>query len=208
MRRSWLTEIGQPCCLLRSRPIQSSPVRVSSRVPRPRGHIPGSRPENGEKSGISVGRRILAGQRGRFRCCLFYVGCGLSRDGHRPEKEAHRSPALYRRLVPDTLWAVAGPLVPPFGNRRQGGGTAPLDDRTVFTAVVYVLTSGCVWRRLPAEFAVSPATAHRRFTEWTKAGLWMRLLRTAAVEIPGELEWVRAIANAAATRAGTSAPSS
>ncbi|WP_460999464.1 transposase, partial [Streptomonospora sediminis] len=103
--------------------------------------------------------------------------------------------------MPDSLWEAAAPLIPSFGTRRQGGGTAPVDDRTAFTAVVYVLTSGCVWRRLPAEFAVSPATAHRRFTEWTKADLWRRLRAAAAAGTPGELGWACAIADAAAARA-------
>ena len=52
------------------------------------------------------------------------------------------------RLVPDELWALAEPLIPKFKARPQGGGTAPVDDRAVFTAIVYVLTIGC-----PAEFA-------------------------------------------------------
>ena len=56
---------------------------------------------------------------------------------------------LSLRLVPDELWALAEPLIPKFRPRPQGGGTAPLDDRAVFTAIVYVLTSGCAWRDLP-----------------------------------------------------------
>ena len=40
----------------------------------------------------------------------------------------------------------------------------------MFTAIVYVLTTGGAWRHLPAEFGVSPATAHRRFVAWTEAG--------------------------------------
>jgi transposase len=47
--------------------------------------------------------------------------------------------------------------------------------RHLFTAVVFVLTSGCSWRLLPPSFGVTVPTAHRRFTEWTKAGLWRRL---------------------------------
>lgn len=50
------------------------------------------------------------------------------------------------RLVPDELWALVEPLIPRFRPRPQGGGTAPLDDRAVFTAIVYVLASGCAWR--------------------------------------------------------------
>ncbi|MGW1786622.1 transposase [Streptomyces sp. NPDC002143] len=67
---------------------------------------------------------------------------------------------LSRRLVPDELWELTAPLMPRFTSRPQGGGTAPVDERAVFTAVVYVLTSGCAWRYLPESFGVEPATAH------------------------------------------------
>jgi transposase len=110
---------------------------------------------------------------------------------------------LSRRLVPDELWQLAAPLMPRFTSRPQGGGTAPVDERAVFTAVVYVLTSGCAWRHLPESFDVSPATAHRRFTVWTEAGLWRRLHRAALNEIGagGELDWTSAIVDAASGRA-------
>ncbi|MEU6895556.1 transposase [Streptomyces sp. NPDC046557] len=90
---------------------------------------------------------------------------------------------LARELVPDGLWRIAAPLIPPFRPRRQGGGTAPVADRKAFTAVVYVLTSGCAWRYLPPMFGTSPATAHRRFAAWTKAGLWRRLHRAVLDEL-------------------------
>lgn len=67
------------------------------------------------------------------------------------------------RLVPDELWELVEPLLPPFTPGPQGGGTAPVDERAVFTAAVYVLTSGCAWRHLPLSFGVSAPTAHRRF---------------------------------------------
>ncbi len=87
---------------------------------------------------------------------------------------------LSKRLVPDELWELVAPLLPLCAARPQGGGTAPRDERTVFTAVAYILTSGCAWRYLPESFGVSPATAHRRFSVWTEAGLWRRLHRAAA----------------------------
>ncbi|MET8966099.1 transposase [Streptomyces sp. NPDC004074] len=59
---------------------------------------------------------------------------------------------LSQRLVPDGLWSLVDPLLPSFSARPQGGGTAPVDERAVFTAVVYVLTSGCAWRHLPENF--------------------------------------------------------
>ncbi|WP_370267740.1 transposase [Streptomyces sp. V4I8] len=77
------------------------------------------------------------------------------------------SAGLSKRLVPDELRELAAPLLPSSAACPQGGGTAPSDERAVFTAVVYALTSGCAWRHLPPTFGTSPATAHRRFTVWT-----------------------------------------
>lgn len=108
------------------------------------------------------------------------------------------------RLVPDPLWTVVAPLLPGFRPRPQGGGTVPRAGREVFTAVVFVLTSGCAWRDLPPSFGVPPATAHRRFTAWAEAGLWERLRRAPARE-PGlgaDREWAAAIVDAALSRRG------
>jgi transposase len=97
---------------------------------------------------------------------------------------------LSKRLVPDELWELAAPLLPSFAARPQGGGTAPCDERAVFTAVVYALTNGCAWRHLPPTFGTSPATAHRRFTDPCALllALWTRRVRddtrTRASRIP------------------------
>jgi transposase len=106
-------------------------------------------------------------------------------------------------LVPDGLWELVAPLVPRFAPRRQGGGTAAIDDRAVFTAIVFVLTSGCAWRHLPPSFGVSAPTAHRRFTAWTEAGLWPRLHRRILDRLGsrGEIDWSSAILDAASVRA-------
>jgi transposase len=110
---------------------------------------------------------------------------------------------LGQDLVPDGLWEIVEPLIPPQTERPQGGGTRNVDDRAVFTAVVYVLTTGCAWRHLPAQFGVSKATAHRRFVAWTQAGLWRRLHR-AVLDRLGEraaIDWSRAVVDAASVRA-------
>ncbi len=54
----------------------------------------------------------------------------------------------------------------PFSRSRpQGGGTAPIDQRAVFTAIVYVLISGCAWRSqcMPGADMITsiPARQHR-----------------------------------------------
>jgi transposase len=110
---------------------------------------------------------------------------------------------IRQTLVPDGLWEIVEPLLPAQQARPQGGGTAYVEDRAVFTAIVYVLTAGCAWRHLPAEFGVSKATAHRRFVAWTQAGLWRRLHR-AVLDRLGEqaaVDWSRAVVDAASVRA-------
>jgi transposase len=106
-------------------------------------------------------------------------------------------------LVPDGLWEIVEPLLPAQRERPQGGGTRYVEDRAVFTAIVYVLTTGCAWRHLPAEFGVSKATAHRRFVAWTEAGLWRRLHRAVLDRLGAQkaIDWSRAVVDAASVRA-------
>jgi transposase len=117
---------------------------------------------------------------------------------------------LSRRLVPDRLWNIVQPLVPVPKIRPQGGGRSRVGDRAVFVAVVYVLTSGCAWRRLPVTFGIAVPTAYRRFVEWNGVDLWQRIY-DAVLESGSSgpsadtdeplLDWARAIRDAAKARA-------
>lgn len=78
-------------------------------------------------------------------------------------------------IVPEGLWEIARPLLPPARVRPQGGGVANIDDGAIFAAIIYVLVSGCAWRALPPCFGASKSTVHRRFLIWSRAGLWARL---------------------------------
>lgn len=109
------------------------------------------------------------------------------------------------RLVPPSLWAAVEPLIPPAKVRRQGGGRGRVSDRAIFTAIVFVLTSGCAWRHLPATFGVTVPTVHRRFQEWTEAGLWMRLRRVVADGAVDDAEWLRLVLDAAERRGARAA---
>ena len=110
---------------------------------------------------------------------------------------------LSLRLVPDALWEIVEPLIPRFAARPQGGGSTPADDRAVFTAIVYVLTSGCAWRHLPPSFGVTVPTAHRRFSTWVRTGVFEKLHREVLDRLgsEGELDWTAAILDAASVRA-------
>ncbi|MER5417636.1 transposase [Streptomyces virginiae] len=71
-------------------------------------------------------------------------------------------------IIPDGLWEIAEPLIPPSKVRAQGGGTPDTPDETLFAAIIYVLVSGCAWRALP------PCIGRRPKTSWTRAasGPW------------------------------------
>ena len=109
-----------------------------------------------------------------------------------------------RTWAPDDLWDIARPLIPAPPRRRQGGGRRRTDDRAVLAAIVYLTQAGCSWWKLPATlFGVSRATAHRRFTEWTSGGLWVRLHQQLLHQLGeiGKIDWSRAVVDAIAIRA-------
>ena len=71
--------------------------------------------------------------------------------------------------VSDELWAKLEPLVParqrareqPY-RRKPGGGRKPMPARRVFSAIVYVLRTGCQWKALPCLDQDDAATLARR----------------------------------------------
>lgn len=74
------------------------------------------------------------------------------------------------RLVPDELWAVIEPL---FSRHRQSPkeGRRPVDNRTLFTSIVFLLKTGVGWRDVPIELGASSRTVRRRLKAWTDQGL-------------------------------------
>lgn len=100
---------------------------------------------------------------------------------------------IVERLVPDELWGLFERVVPPAPSRPQGGGRRRYGDREVLAAMIFVATSGCAWKQLPPSFGPSGPTAHRRFSEWSKARVWAKLHRLVLDELGarGELNWTR-----------------
>ncbi|MEV0502157.1 hypothetical protein AB0I84_31820 [Streptomyces spectabilis] len=99
---------------------------------------------------------------------------------------------LSHRLVPDELREPDAPLLPSYSARPQG---------VLFTAVVYVLTSGL---RLTEPYKVSLARAHLHCTAWAEATeAWRRPHRNVldGLGAAGELNWTSAIVDAASVRA-------
>uniref|UniRef100_UPI001423DFE9 transposase n=1 Tax=Thalassoroseus pseudoceratinae TaxID=2713176 RepID=UPI001423DFE9 len=60
----------------------------------------------------------------------------------------------------------------PVHEQSPEGGRKPIDNRTVFTSVVFLLKTGIGWRDLPIELGASSRTVRRRLKQWTDMGLW------------------------------------
>ena len=82
---------------------------------------------------------------------------------------------MSRPLVPDALWAVLEPLLPPEPPKPKGGRPR-LSDRAALTGILFVLQSGIPWEMLPQEMGCGCGmTCWRRLRDWQEAGVWDRL---------------------------------
>jgi putative transposase len=81
----------------------------------------------------------------------------------------------------ERFWSLARRLIPkPAKPHPFGGGRPRVPNRAVLAAIIFVLRTGCQWKALDATGLGSGSTAHRRFQEWVRAGLFFRLWRVAA----------------------------
>ena len=80
------------------------------------------------------------------------------------------------RGVPDGIWAVFEPILPPVV--WKGNGRKPKGNRECLHGLFYVLVSGIAWEMLPVCFP-SYKTIQRRWKRWLKLDLfhsaWKRL---------------------------------
>jgi putative transposase len=97
----------------------------------------------------------------------------------RQEQTRKRSPnnkttSGYR--ISDELWTVLEPLLPKHVNtHRFGGGRPRKPDRICADGIFYVLRTGCQWKALNETEICPASTAHDRFQEWVKAGVFLKL---------------------------------
>jgi transposase len=81
-------------------------------------------------------------------------------------------------LMPDALWEEIQPLLPkPPKTHPFGGGRPRVSDRRAMDAIFFVLRTGCQWNALNKTGLCSSSSAHRRFQEWVKAGVFLAIWR-------------------------------
>ncbi len=101
---------------------------------------------------------------------------------------------MRKLLVPDDLWAIVDPLLPPEPPKPKGGRPR-VPDRACLTGILFVLKTGIPWEYLPQEMGCgSGVTCWRRLRDWQAAGVWDRLHHTLLDRL-GEayrIDWDRA----------------
>lgn len=111
---------------------------------------------------------------------------------------------MARPLVDDELWEIVEPLLPPSPPRKTRAGRKRLDNRRVFTGIVFILQSGLAWELLPQEMGCgSGMSCWRRAYEWQQAGVWDKLHRVLLNKLRGahRLDFSRVIADSSSVRA-------
>jgi putative transposase len=105
--------------------------------------------------------------------------------------------------IPDVLWERIRSLLPPRPPHRFGGHNPRVDDRRAMDAIFFVLRTGCQRNALNATGICSSSSAHRRFQEWTAAGVLVNLWALGLQEydeLKG-LDWERLAMDGAMTKA-------
>src|SRR5919108_5858836 len=96
--------------------------------------------------------------------------------------------------MPDWLWARIEPLLPVRPSHPLGCHNPRVPDRAAMNAILLVLRTGMQWNALNAAGICSSSSAHRRFQEWTQAGVFEEFWRQGLLayeELRGiEWEWL------------------
>ncbi len=84
--------------------------------------------------------------------------------------------------IPDVLWDRLVPLLPRRPSHPLGCHNPRVADRKAMDALFFLLRTGCQWGAWDATGICSHSSAHRRFQEWTAAGVFVNLWATGLQE--------------------------
>lgn len=82
--------------------------------------------------------------------------------------------------VSDRFWGAFSQVLPTRVNtHRFGGGRPRRSDRDCLNGILFVLRTGCQWNALSATGICPSSTAHDRFQDWVRSGVFERLFDLA-----------------------------
>lgn len=85
--------------------------------------------------------------------------------------------------IPDQLWELLEIAIPAHVNPHPfGGGRPRTPDRVCADAIFFVLRTGCQWKALDATKFCPASTAHDRFQQWVRAGVFAQWWKTGLLD--------------------------
>ncbi len=87
------------------------------------------------------------------------------------KQKKKRMPTIW--YIPDDMWGEFKKVLPP--EKKAGTvGRPAVQYRKVLDGILYLLRTGCQWKKIPREY-VSGSTCHTRFQEWVRLGVFQKV---------------------------------
>ncbi|MCA1701557.1 MAG: IS5 family transposase [Actinobacteria bacterium] len=105
--------------------------------------------------------------------------------------------------MPDWLWERIEPLLPERPSHPLGCHNPRVPDRDALDAILLVLRTGMQWNALDLTGPCSSSSAHRRFQEWARAGVFHEIWRQGLLDYDEQvgIDWEWLAADGAMTKA-------
>lgn len=110
--------------------------------------------------------------------------------------------------MPNWLWEKVEPLLPSRPEHPLGCHNPRVPDRDAMDAILLVLRTGMQWNALNVTGICHSSSAHRRFQDWEKAGVFHEIWRQGLLDYDDEvgIDWSWLAADGAMTKAPLGGP--
>ena len=82
----------------------------------------------------------------------------------------------------DKQWGRLEPVILQSVPKKDSRGRKPRDPREVLNGILWILRTGAPWKDLPERYPPYQ-TCHRRFQEWSRRGVFRRIIEELAADL-------------------------